>query len=64
MREEKVLGKIEEYKTLMFEPMQIHHQRFFGEAFEDSYPTEKTIKEFVQKRAEYIPIMLEQNMGD
>lgn len=64
LNEEKVLEKIEEYKMLMYEPMQIYHQRFFGEAFEGSYPTEKTIKEFAQKRAEYIPIMLEMNMAD
>ena len=64
LNEEKVFEKIEEYKELMYEPMQVHHKRFFGDTFEDSYPTEKTIKEFAKKRAEYIPIMLEENMAD
>lgn len=64
LNEEKIFEKIEEYKTLMYEPMQLHHQRFFGETFEESYPTENTIKEFAQQRAEYIPVMLEMNMAD
>ena len=64
LNEEKIFEKIEEYKTLMYEPMQLHHQRFLGETFEESYPTENTIKEFAQQRAEYIPVMLEMNMAD
>lgn len=63
-QDDLVIQKISEYEKLMFEPMQKHHQRFFGEVFEDRYPTSNGIKSFVQQRAEYIPIMLEANMLD
>lgn len=59
---EQVLNKVSEYVQFMFEPMQKHHQRFFGKAFESKYPTAESITNFALQRAEYIPEMLKENM--
>lgn len=61
-KEEIVINKIEEFENLMFVPMQKHHQRFFGETFEEEYPKAESIKEFARLRAKYIPEMLSINM--
>lgn len=60
--EELVLGKVAEYEAFMFEPVQKHHQRFFGDTFEGKYPTASGIRKFASQRSYYIPIMLENNM--
>lgn len=59
---EQVLNKVSEYVQFMFEPIQKHHQRFFGKAFESKYPTAESITNFALQRAEYIPEMLKENM--
>lgn len=63
-REELVLQKVSEYEELMYTPVQKHHQRFYGKTFDGKYPTATSIRNFVVKRADYIPIMLEANMSD
>ena len=63
-RKDLMIQKISEYEALMYTPVQKHHQRFFGKAFEGKYPTATSIRNFVDKRADYIPIMLEENMSD
>lgn len=59
---DRVLHTVSEYVQLMFEPIQKHHQRFFGKAFESKYPTAESITNFALQRAEYIPEMLKINM--
>ena len=63
-KEEVAIEKVDECVALMYEPMQKHHQRFFGKAFEDEYPTEDSIKTFIKERAKYIPQILETNTLD
>lgn len=60
-RDELVLQKVSEYEEFMFEPVQKHHDRFFGDSFEGKYPTASGIRKFASQRAAYIPIMLENN---
>lgn len=61
---ELVLQLVSEYEEFMFKPVQEHHKRFFGDAFEEKYPTASGIRKFASKRAEYIPVMLEMNIPD
>ena len=56
--------KVAEYEELMFEPVQKHHARFLGKAYEGNYPTAASIREFASKRAAYIPKMIEANIPD
>lgn len=62
--EDIVLEKVSEYVDFMFEPVQKHHQRFFGRSYEEKYPTAESIRNFAMQRADYIPIMLEANMPE
>jgi len=64
LSENIILQKVAEYEKFMFEPVQNHHKRFFGKAYEGKYPTAESIREFASKRAKYIPIMLETNMSN
>ena len=62
--EELVLQKVSEYEELMFEPVQKHHERFFGNTFEGKYPTISGIRKFASQRTAYISTMLDANMLD
>lgn len=59
--EELVLQKVSEFEELMFAPVQKHHERFFGDTFQEKYPTVSGIRKFASGRAAYIPMMLENN---
>ena len=62
--EELALQKIDEYEEFMYVPVQKHHERFFGKTYEGKYPAAASIREFVSRRAGYIPIMIEANLSD
>jgi len=63
-KKELALQKISEYEELMYIPMQKHHDRFLGKAFDGKYPTATSIREFINKRADFIPSMIKSNLYD
>lgn len=53
--------KINEYETLMAEPMEKHHQRFFGTNNEMFFERADRMREFAEERKPYVELMLKTN---
>lgn len=58
--EEKIL----EYEELMAEPMDNHHQRFFGGSNSMFFSSADSSREFAALRKNYIDVMLKENLGE
>lgn len=59
--EDLVNEKLDEYKSIMSDPMENHYWRFFGRNSEDFTKSRRDMRKFAYSRAFYIDIMLENN---